>query len=75
MASFEIYLSCENKNVPLMMRLQKKLQSKYGLKIWSIASNTLKTDKTKILAEKAIYQSDIFICGMTKKTQKQRLYR
>jgi hypothetical protein len=67
MASFEIYLSCENKNVSFMTRLQKKLQSKYGLKIWSIGYNTLKTDKTKILAEKAIYQSEVFICGMTKK--------
>ena len=72
MASFEIFISCENKNVPLMLRLQKKLKSKYGLKIWSIAANTLKTDKTKTLAEKAIDLSEVFICGMTKKYTETR---
>ena len=67
MASYDIFLSFEAKNLSIMSRLEKKLKSQFNLKIFSVTMNSQSVENTKLLIEKAINSSRVFICGMTKK--------
>lgn len=64
-ASYEIFLSCERKSEPLVLKLYKKLTEVFGLRIWFVAVNAADSDNPQPLIKQALESSQIFIACTT----------
>lgn len=63
---YEIYLSCERKSEPAVLKLYNKLSNLYDLMIWFAAVDAANSkDDENYLKRKAIAVSEIFVCCLT----------